>query len=165
MNAMRVGLLVLCAALAGCTTRPHDVESAVVSGALPLPIQSFAVHIDGMPGFLVPYFREELVGVMANLGAEEVASGADVEFTLRYTGFDLPQPEAPLDVFGEQVSNERPARFIAQVTLEARRAGVDEPVLVATLSRAHQVTVGAYMHPRSRAAIRSAYQRIFGIVQ
>lgn len=151
--------------LAGCATVESGVETKVLDGASPLPLQTYSLAIDDMPGFLVSFFRDELVGVLANAGAEEVASGAEVEFTLRYEAVDLSVQEAPLDSFGEQISPERPAHFIARVTVEARRAGAVEPELRATISRVHRVTVGAYMHQRARAAIRHAYEDILGLAR
>lgn len=151
--------------LMGCATVESGVEAKVLDGASPLPLQTYAITVDDMPGFLVPYFRDELVGVLANAGAQEVATDAEVEFTLRYEDVDLSINEAPLDSFGEGASMERPARFIARVTIEAWRPGVDKPTMTATMSRVHQVAVGAYMHQRSRAAIRRAYEEILGVVR
>jgi hypothetical protein len=153
----------LCVVLAGCASIGQEVDSEVTQGVSPLPVETFSLQIENMPGFLVPYFRDELVGVLAKAGASEVAGQADVAFTLRYVQVDLAEPEALPDELGERVGSEDPARFIARVEVEARRPGSSNPVFAAVLSRVHQVTVGAYMHERARLAIRRALARVLGV--
>jgi len=162
---VRAGVLLLAGVLSGCATLESGVVSEIVEGESPLPFATYSIVIDDMPGFLVPYFHDELAGLLAQHGATEVASEADVEFRLQFDAVDLdiePPDEDPMDSVG---GVERPRRFVARVTMEARRAGNPRPVLIATLSRTHQIETGAYMHDRARGAIRLAYQRILGAPQ
>jgi hypothetical protein len=148
--------------LAACAS-PGNVSHKVdyCCGPAGVELSSYTLQFNDMPGFLVPYMRDALVGALAAKGMHEVSAGGQAAVTLTYSEV-YPDAHQPIvdDGFGDPLATERSRQFIAVVTLQIRRAADGAEVLRGTLSRMHTVTVGEYMHDRARVAIRAGFDQL-----
>jgi hypothetical protein len=155
-----VVLAVVAALFAGCTTQP-TVDVDPNKRVEHVAVSSYTLVIDQMPGFLAPMMRDELVAALDARGAREVAAGGDVEFRLRFRQVTLDAEDvAPEDRFDGTIAPEEATRFVAEAVLTALLPGRSKPVLVGSISRVHAISAGAYMHARSRAAIRRGFDQL-----
>ena len=153
--------LVVVAGTGGCASSGHMITTELVTccGGDRAGIKTFHIEAVDMPGFLVPYFRDELASVLRGKGLED-ATDADVVIRLTYTQNDLDGPPPERDPLGEHQDVEVPHRFIGRVDFEMRdKAG--EVIWAGHLSRLHGVTMGQYMHERARAEIRVGFETLF----
>jgi hypothetical protein len=148
--------------LAGCAS-PGDVSHKLeyCCGTNEVPLSSYTIQLNDIPGFLVPYLRDELIAALAEKGMREVPSGGQANVSLTYSEIYPDAGQAVVDDgFGDPLATARSRQFVAVVTLEIRRAANGAEVLRGTLSRMHTVSVGEYMHERARTAIRAGFDRL-----
>jgi len=143
----------------GCTTTGQSLSVDVDAGVVPRAVATYTIEVQEMPGFLVPYFRDELAAALAARGVIEASSDADVAFVLRFSQLPLGEKVDRPDTLGESTGSVDTARFLARVELFARARGA-QLTRLGMLSRAHAVATGAYMHERARAQIRSGFTRL-----
>jgi hypothetical protein len=157
-----VTALLLVAVLSGCATQGHQITTEVVTCCTEArnQVTSFDIEAIEMPGFLVPYFRDELDAVLRGKGLERRDGSADAIVRLTYQQTDLDQPLPPRDPLGEHQDVEVPHRFIGRIDVEMRD-GSGEVLWAGQLSRMHGVTMGQYMHERARAEIRAGFEELF----
>lgn len=160
-SAAFVLLVVLCAC---SSTANIDVD--VNEPVQRLRVDSYSVRLEGMPGFLEPFFRDELVAALAARGATQAPANGDAEFVLRYeqTPLGPERPNAAIgdrnDALGDRNERQEPARFVARVDLSLRLRGDPNTTHLGSLSRVHTVTTGEYMHQRARLQIRQGFERL-----
>ena len=156
------GLFGWVAVLMGCAGQGHQITTELVSCCTTARDQVSSFHIEAaeLPGFLIPYFRDELAAVLRAKGLEDRATAADAIVRLTYHQIDLDKPPPPRDPLGEHQDVEIPHRFIGRVDVEMRDAG-GEVLWAGHLSRMHGVTMGQYMHERARAEIRAGFEELF----
>ena len=143
-------------ALSGCTSIAKlDVD--VNEPIRPVRIDSYSLTLENMPGFLEPYFRDELIAALAARGATEVPANSEAEFVLRFERTPLTDEHPTGDQIGDRTGHEEPTRFIARVVLSVQLRGDRDATKLGSLSRVHSVTAGAYMHQRARAQIRDGF--------
>jgi hypothetical protein len=150
-----LAVLLLVAGCAGSSGVSHKLEYCCgVAGA---PLATYTLSLHDVPGFLVPYLRDELAVALLAKGMQPVETDPAALVTLTYSE-NYPDANDPLpdDGFSDPMLSTRPRRFIALVTLEIRRAD-GEAILRGTLSRLHTVSVGEYMHQRARVPIRAGF--------
>ena len=161
-RAMRVVAGLAVSWLAACAS-PGNVSYKLdyCCGPTGADLSSYTLQFNDMPGFLVPYMRDALVGALTAKGMHEVRADGQATVTLTYSE-TYPDAHQPIvdDGFGDPLATERSRQFIAVVTLEIRRAADGAEVLRGSLSRMHTVTVGEYMHERARAAIRAGFDQL-----
>jgi hypothetical protein len=121
-------------------------------------LTSYDLQLIGVPGFLVPYLRDELEAALRAKGMTPATAEPTALVTLAYSEI-YPDADEPLpdDGFADPMLSQRSRRFVALVTLEIRRADDGAEVLRGTLSRMHTVSVGEYMHQRARVTIRAGF--------
>ncbi len=157
MSSVAIGVLAI--ALCGCaSTAKVDVD--VNEPIRPARISSYTVTMENMPGFLEPYFRDELVAALAARGAAEVPQNGDAEFVLRFGQTPLGDEPPRGDQLGDSTASEEPMRFTARVQLLVRLRGERDATLLGSLSRVHTVGAGDYMHQRARTQIRRGLDRL-----
>jgi hypothetical protein len=147
--------------VAGCAT-PGDVSSTVnyCCGPPGKPVTSYSLKLVNVPGFLVPYLRDELEAALVARGLTHVNADPTAFVTLTYSEI-YPDPEELLnDGFGDAMLTQRSRRFIALVTINIQRAGDGAEILRGTLSRMHTVSVGEYMHEKARGPIREGFDQL-----
>lgn len=156
----KIGALCFAVLLSGCvsTTPTIDVDSN--EPVTPVAITTYTLMIEQMPGFLVPYFRDELVAALAARGATEVAADGDAGFVLRFEQVALGAESLPRDDLGEKTATEERTRFMARVELLVRPRGAADAIRVGSLSRVHAITTGAYMHQGARGPIRQGFDQL-----
>ena len=150
---------------AGCTSAGRSLSVEVDPSVTPRSVATYTIELQEMPGFLVPYFREELVAALSAHGAKEVDDSGDVAFVLRFSQLPLGENVARPDAMGESTGSVATSRFLARVELFAQ-APNGAPVRLGMLSRAHAVATGAYMHARARAGfvvVSTACSRLFSL--
>jgi hypothetical protein len=151
--AFALGLLTACAS-------SSDVSRKLefCCGPPGTELSSYSVALVGVPGFLVPYLRDELDAALQAKGLAPVAADPTALVTMTYSEI-YPDADEPLadDGFADPMLSARSRRFVAVVTLEIRRASDGAEVLRGTLSRMHTVSVGEYMHQRARVTIREGF--------
>jgi hypothetical protein len=158
-NAHAVAAVLLMVALGGCaSTRKLDVD--VNEPIRPARISSYTVMIENLPGFLEPYFRDELIAALAARGAAEVSENGDAEFVLRFEQTPLGDEHPRSDQLGDAIATDEPTRFIARVELSVRLRGQRDAIRLGSLSRVHTVTTGGYMHQRARTQIRRGFEQL-----
>jgi hypothetical protein len=147
--------------LAGCAASgdiSHSMEFCC--GPPGKPLTSYSLKLVNVPGFLVPYLRDELEAALVAKGLTHVNADPTAFVTLTYSEV-YPDPEPlPDDGFADPMLTERSRRFIALVTLNIERADDGAEILRGTLSRMHTVTVGEYMHEKARAPIREGFDQL-----
>src|SRR5262249_1677247 len=124
------------------------------------PVTSYSLKLVNVPGFLVPYLRDELEAALVAKGLTHVNADPTAFVTLTYSEI-YPDPEPlPDDGFADPMLSERSRRFIALVTVDIQRAADGAELLRGTLSRMHTVTVGEYMHDKARVPIREGFEQL-----
>ena len=156
----KIGALFFAALLCGCVSTTPSIDVDINEPVTPVTLTTYTLTIERMPGFLVPYFRDELNAALAARGATEVAADGDAGFVLRFDQVPLGGESPPRDVLGEKTTTEERARFMARVELLVRPRGAAEPIRVGSLSRVHAITTGAYMHQRARGPIRQGFDQL-----
>ncbi len=159
----RAAIVALVVALCGCaSTAKLDVD--VNEPVRPARISSYSLTVENMPGFLEPYFRDELIAALAARGAArsavEVPADSDAQFVLRFERTPLDVERESGDQLGEPTAPEEATRFVARVELSVRLRGERDATRLGSLSRVHTVTAGAYMHQRARAQIQQGFERL-----
>ena len=144
----------------GCTSAGHSLSVDVDASVAPRDVASYTIEIEQMPGFLVPFFHDELVAALAARGAKEVAAEGDVAFVLRFSQLPLGETVDRPDTLGEHTGSVDVSRFLARVELFAKTPDVAAPIRIGALSRPHSVMTGAYMHERARGQIRQGFDRL-----
>lgn len=152
-----LGLLLLAAcASSGDVSRKVEYCCGPPGAAL----SSYSLQLIDVPGFLVPYLRDELQAALLAKGLTQVNADPTALVTLTYSEV-YPDPEPlPNDGFADPMLSERSRRFIAVVTLDIRRAGDGAELMRGTLSRMHTVSVGEYMHQKARVPIRRGFDQL-----
>ena len=156
----KIGALCFAVLLCGCVSMTPPIDVDINEPVMPIVITTYTLTIDGMPGFLLPYFRDELIAALTARGATEVAADGDAGFVLRFEQVALGAESEPRDDLGEKTATEERARFMARVELLVRLRGTADTIRVGSLSRVHAITTGAYMHQRARGAIRQGFDRL-----
>ena len=147
--------------LAGCAT-PGDVSTSVnyCCGPPGKPVTSYSLKLVNVPGFLVPYLRDELEAALVAKGLTHVNADPTAFVTLTYSEI-YPDPEELInDGFADPMLTQRSRRFIALVTISIQRADDGAEILRGTLSRMHTVSVGEYMHDKAREPIREGFNQL-----
>jgi hypothetical protein len=147
--------------LAGCAT-PGDLSTTVnyCCGPPGKPVTSYSLKLVNVPGFLVPYLRDEFEAALVAKGLTHVNADPTAFVTLTYSEI-YPDPEGlPDDGFMDPMLTARSRRFIALVTVDILRAADDAEILRGTLSRMHTVSVGEYMHEKARVPIREGFNKL-----
>ena len=161
MNRWHSGAAFVLATMLGCASTAPVVDVDPNRGLVPVEVRTYALVVERMPGFLVPFMRDELVAALAARGAEEVGSGGDVEFRLVFEQVTLLEGDVPpRDEFEGTIAPEDASRFLARVELIALLPGKSVPIRVGRISRVHTVTAGVYMHERAHAAIRRGFDEL-----
>lgn len=159
MKPHRIAVAVLVIALCGCaSTAKLDVD--VNDLIRPARISSYTVTVENMPGFLEPYFRDELIAALAARGAAEVPENGDADFVLRFGQTSLGDEPPRGDQLGDSTATEEPLRFTARVHLSVRLRGERDAMRLGSLSRVHTVAAGDYMHQRARGQIRRGFDQL-----
>lgn len=156
----KIGALCWAVLLCGCVSMTPSIDVAINEPVTPVEITSYTLTIEQMPGFLVPYFRDELTAALAARGATEVAADGDAGFLLRFEQVALGAESPARDDRGETIASEERARFIARVELSVRLRGAANSIGVGSLARVHAITTGAYMHQRARGSIRQGFDQL-----
>ena len=148
--------------LAGCASGgdvSHELEYCC--GPPGPGLSNYSLTLVDIPGFLLPYLRDELEPALLARGLTRVNADPEALVTLTYSEV-YPDADEPLpdDGFGDPILHARSRRFIAVVTLDIRRADDGAAVLRGTLSRMHTVSVGEYMHPKARKPIRMGFDQL-----
>ena len=156
----KISVLCFAALLFGCVSTTPAIDVDINESVTPVQIATYTLTIEQMPGFLVPYFRDELNAALAARGATEVAADGDAGFVLRFEQVVLGAESPPRDVLGEKLATEERARFMARVELLVRLRGAADTSRVGSLTRVHAITTGAYMHQRARGPIRQGFDQL-----
>ena len=157
MSAVFVVLL-----LAGCASDGEVSHKLEYCCGPPGPaLSNYSLALVNVPGFLLPYLRDELQPALLAKGLTQVNADPTALVTLTYSEV-YPDADEPLpqDGFADPMLSARSRRFIAVVTLEIRRADDGAEILRGTLSRMHTVSVGEYMHPKARRPIRMGFDQL-----
>lgn len=128
--------------------------------------ETFALTMEGLPGFLEPYFYTEVVPVMQERGlrflyASEAEMPADLVVWLAYEQVDLEDARDGPDEGSTVYGIAEPVRFLARVRVELVDAESGATVASGLLARIHNAPTGGYMHEaRAREAIRTAFAEL-----
>jgi hypothetical protein len=161
LNRWHSGAVFVLAMMLGCASTAPVVDVDPNRGLAPVEVETYSLVVERMPGFLVPFMRDELVAALAARGVEEVGSGGDVEFRLVFEQVTLLEGDVPArDKFEGTIAPEEASRFLARVELIALMPGKSVPIRVGAISRVHTVTAGVYMHARAHAAIRRGFDEL-----
>lgn len=147
--------------LAGCASAgdvSHKVEYCC--GPPGKALSSYSLKLVNVPGFLVPYLRDELEAALLAHGLTHVNAEPAALVTLTYSEIYPDPEELPDDGFGDPILRKQSRRFIALVTLDIQRADDGAEMLRGTLSRMHTVSVGEYMHQKARVPIRTGFDQL-----
>ena len=149
--------------LLGCASTAPVVDVDPNRGLSRIEVDTYTLVVEAMPGFLVPFMRDELVAALGARGATEVGAAGDVEFRLVFEQVMLLAGDVPSSLkFEGTTAPEEATRFVARVDLIAVVPGRPEPIRIGSLSRVHSVSAGVYMHPRAHAAIRRGFDDLLG---
>ena len=142
-----------CLAVAACGSLP-SISTDVTYCCRPAAevVHSFRVDFEDMPEFLKPMLRDEASIVLDSKGLDYTEGDADAVLTMTY----IDTPLSP-DIAGQDG-----AQFIAEVRVELKNSVTGELISSGSVSRVHNVTVGAYMHEDpAREAMRKAFDQLF----
>jgi hypothetical protein len=121
-------------------------------------IHSFRVEFEDMPEFLKPMLRDEASIALASKGLDYTESDADAVLTLTYVDTPIATDETELDPDAPGAGT----RFLAEVQVELKNSVTGELISSGSVSRAHNITVGSYMHETpARQAMRKAFVELF----
>jgi len=142
-----------CLAVAGCGSLPSistDVTYCCRPGIE--AVHSFRVEFEDMPEFLKPMLRDEASIVLDSKDLDYTEGDADAVLIMTYIDTPLSPENAGQDG----------AQFIAEVRVELKNSVTGELISSGSMSRVHNVTVGAYMHEApAREAMRRAFVELF----
>lgn len=142
-----------CFAIAACGSLP-SISTDVTYCCRPAAevVHSFRVAFEDMPEFLKPMLRDEASIVLDSKGLDYTEGDADAVLTMTY----IDTPISP-DNTGQDG-----AQFRAEVQVELKNSVTGELISSGSVSRVHNVTVGAYMHEApARDAMRKAFVELF----
>jgi hypothetical protein len=125
-------------------------------------IHSFRVEFEDMPEFLKPMLRDEASIVLASKGLDYTESDADAVLTFTYIDTPIATDTADRDKAAEAAAPGAGTRFLAEVKVELKNSVTGELISSGSVSRAHNITVGSYMHETpARQAMRKAFVELF----
>jgi hypothetical protein len=128
-------------------------------------IRTYRVEFRGMPEFLKPMLRDEVSRVLAERGYDYTEGDAHAVLLMEFENRPMPSVTAATGTDSSAEVADRQeiaARFDARVTIELSDSVSRERLWAGTMSRAHYVTEGDYMHePPARVAMRDAFRVIF----
>jgi len=125
-------------------------------------VHSFRVEFEDTPEFLKPMLRDEASIVLASKGIDYTEGDADAVLTFTYIHTPLTGDQADQDMAGGSGTPGDGTKFMAEVRVELKNTVTGELISSGSVSRAHNVTVGAYMHEApARAAMRNAFVELF----
>jgi hypothetical protein len=115
-----------------------------------------------MPEFLKPMLRDEVSIVLASKRLDYTEGDADAVLTFTYIDTPIATDEAHRDQSRESIAPGVGTRFLAEVQVELKNSVTGELISSGSVSRAHNVTEGAYMHETpARQAMREAFVELF----
>lgn len=154
-------LAIGCLAIVACGSLP-SISTDVTYCCRPAAesVGSFRVEFEDMPEFLKPMLRDEASIVLDSKGLDYTEGDADAVLTMTYIDTPLSSDNAGQDE--EQGAPGVGAQFIAEVRVELKNSVTGELISSGSVSRIHNVTVGAYMHEApAREAMRKAFIGLF----
>lgn len=152
-----------CLAMAACGSLP-SISTDVTYCCRPAAetVHSFRVEFEDMPEFLKPMLRDEASIVLDSKGLDYTEGDADAVLTMTYIDTPLSPDNTGQDEAQGSVAPDGGAQFKAEVRVELKNSVTSELISSGSVSRIHNVTVGAYMHETpAREAMRKAFVELF----